>query len=55
MHLFISKGQQSTHIKLCGMNNKSYHSWCQMMKDSCHTGYFIDVKHNGVCQNQTEA
>ncbi|XP_055320206.1 uncharacterized protein LOC129577357 isoform X2 [Sitodiplosis mosellana] len=47
------QGQQSAFIKICGMNNKSYHSWCHMMRDSCNTGYYIDVKHNGVCQNST--
>lgn len=46
----FAQGQQSSHIKICGTNSKSYHSWCQMMKDSCNTGFYIDVKHNGVCQ-----
>lgn len=48
------QGQQSAFIKICGMNNKSYHSWCHMMRDACNTGYYIDVKHNGVCQNTTK-
>ncbi|XP_031634012.1 follistatin isoform X2 [Contarinia nasturtii] len=48
------QGQQSAFIKICGTNNKSYHSWCHMMRDSCNTGYYIDIKHNGVCQNSTK-
>lgn len=38
-----------TQMKLCGRNNHTYHSWCQMIKDSCNTGYFIDIEHNGEC------
>lgn len=49
----LFQGQRSAFIKICGVNNKSYHSWCQMMRDSCNTGYFIDIKHNGMCHNTT--
>ncbi|XP_058466671.1 uncharacterized protein LOC131439544 isoform X2 [Malaya genurostris] len=37
------------HVKLCGTNNHTYHSWCHMLKDSCNTGFYIDVQYNGVC------
>ncbi|XP_049299324.1 uncharacterized protein LOC125772044 [Anopheles funestus] len=37
------------HIKLCGTNNRTYHSWCHMQKDSCTTGFYIDIQHSGSC------
>ncbi|XP_050074001.1 uncharacterized protein LOC126561736 [Anopheles maculipalpis] len=37
------------HAKLCGTNNRTYHSWCHMQKDSCTTGFYIDVQHSGTC------
>uniref|UniRef100_A0A182IUF3 Follistatin n=1 Tax=Anopheles atroparvus TaxID=41427 RepID=A0A182IUF3_ANOAO len=40
-------GEQS--VKLCGTNNRTYHSWCHMQKDSCNTGFYIDVQHSGSC------
>ncbi|KFB50673.1 AGAP006282-PA-like protein [Anopheles sinensis] len=40
-------GEQS--VKLCGTNNRTYHSWCHMQKDSCNTGFYIDVQHSGPC------
>ncbi|XP_055608702.1 uncharacterized protein LOC129755982 [Uranotaenia lowii] len=43
------KGQSVPNIKLCGTNNHTYHSWCHMLRDSCHTGFYIDVQYNGVC------
>lgn len=39
----------ATEMKLCGRNNHTYNSWCQMIKDSCNTGFFIDIEHNGEC------
>ncbi|KAG4071442.1 hypothetical protein HA402_011596 [Bradysia odoriphaga] len=39
-----------TAMKLCGRNNHTYNSWCQMIKDSCSTGLFIDIEHNGECR-----
>lgn len=36
-------------VKLCGTNNRTYHSWCHMQKDSCNTGFYIDVLHSGSC------
>lgn len=35
--------------QVCGKNNITYHSWCHLMKDSCNTGFFIDLKHEGPC------
>jgi Kazal-type serine protease inhibitor domain len=35
--------------QVCGKNNITYHSWCHLMKDSCNTGFFIDIKHEGPC------
>ncbi|XP_034479837.1 uncharacterized protein LOC117785737 isoform X2 [Drosophila innubila] len=35
--------------KICGHNNHTYNSWCEMRKDSCATGYFIGVRGTGVC------
>uniref|UniRef100_A0A182TCY9 Kazal-like domain-containing protein n=1 Tax=Anopheles melas TaxID=34690 RepID=A0A182TCY9_9DIPT len=37
------------NVKLCGTNNRTYHSWCHMQKDSCTTGFYIDVQHGGSC------
>ncbi|XP_053674524.1 uncharacterized protein LOC128724827 [Anopheles nili] len=37
------------NVKLCGTNNRTYHSWCHMLKDSCSTGFYIDVLHSGTC------
>uniref|UniRef100_A0A182NJ99 Kazal-like domain-containing protein n=1 Tax=Anopheles dirus TaxID=7168 RepID=A0A182NJ99_9DIPT len=37
------------NVKLCGTNNRTYHSWCHMQKDSCNTGFYIDVLHSGTC------
>ncbi|XP_065087868.1 uncharacterized protein LOC135709451 isoform X2 [Ochlerotatus camptorhynchus] len=37
------------NVKLCGTNNHTYHSWCHMLRDSCNTGFYIDVQYNGVC------
>ncbi|KAJ6640905.1 putative cytochrome P450 6d5 [Pseudolycoriella hygida] len=39
----------NTEMKLCGRNMHTYNSWCQMIKDSCSTGFFIDIEHNGEC------
>ncbi|XP_005192058.2 uncharacterized protein LOC101890976 isoform X1 [Musca domestica] len=35
--------------KICGVNNRTYNSWCEMRKDSCSTGFYIDVKYPGHC------
>uniref|UniRef100_A0A1B0BF99 Kazal-like domain-containing protein n=1 Tax=Glossina palpalis gambiensis TaxID=67801 RepID=A0A1B0BF99_9MUSC len=35
--------------KICGVNNRTYNSWCEMRKDSCATGFYIDLKHAGEC------
>ncbi|XP_037828382.1 putative uncharacterized protein DDB_G0277255 isoform X1 [Lucilia sericata] len=35
--------------KICGVNNHTYNSWCEMRKDSCSTGFYIDVKYSGDC------
>uniref|UniRef100_A0A336LNK1 CSON008443 protein n=1 Tax=Culicoides sonorensis TaxID=179676 RepID=A0A336LNK1_CULSO len=42
-------GEIPSNTKICGFNNKTYNSWCQMVKDSCNTGFYIDAKHQGVC------
>nr|CAD7427803.1 unnamed protein product [Timema monikensis] len=34
---------------ICGTNNRTYHSWCHMLKDACATGYVIETKHSGSC------
>ncbi|KAH8299897.1 hypothetical protein KR044_007352 [Drosophila immigrans] len=47
-----SRKQQRTQFradKICGYNNHTYNSWCEMRKDSCATGYFIGVRSTGVC------
>ncbi|XP_068145478.1 uncharacterized protein Fs isoform X2 [Drosophila tropicalis] len=44
--------QQNVQVqvdKICGFNNHTYNSWCEMRKDSCATGYFIGVKAQGSC------
>ncbi|XP_030369101.1 AF4/FMR2 family member 4 [Scaptodrosophila lebanonensis] len=45
------KQQQMQHQSgnLCGVNNRTYNSWCEMRKDSCATGYFIGIKSAGGC------
>ncbi|XP_017839902.2 AF4/FMR2 family member 4 [Drosophila busckii] len=35
--------------KICGNNNHTYNSYCEMRKDSCATGYYIGVRSTGVC------
>ncbi|XP_071449331.1 follistatin-related protein 3 isoform X2 [Hetaerina americana] len=34
---------------LCGSNDQTYDSWCQMLKDACATGFVISTKHFGSC------
>uniref|UniRef100_A0A1A9ZQW4 Kazal-like domain-containing protein n=1 Tax=Glossina pallidipes TaxID=7398 RepID=A0A1A9ZQW4_GLOPL len=41
--------QLITTNKICGVNNRTYNSWCEMRKDSCATGFSIDLKHAGEC------
>lgn len=43
------KQHAMTQSLICGSNNRTYHSWCHMLKDSCATGYVIDTKHPGSC------
>ncbi|EEB15776.1 follistatin, putative [Pediculus humanus corporis] len=35
---------------ICGTNNKTYHSWCHMVKDACATGFVIETKFQGICE-----
>ncbi|XP_054089929.1 uncharacterized protein LOC105209802 [Zeugodacus cucurbitae] len=35
--------------KICGVNNRTYNSWCELRRDSCNTGFLIDVKAPGEC------
>lgn len=35
---------------ICGSNNRTYHSWCHMLKDACATGYVIETKFPGMCE-----
>ncbi|XP_017485943.1 PREDICTED: formin-J, partial [Rhagoletis zephyria] len=35
--------------KICGVNNHTYNSWCELRRDSCNTGFFIDIKSPGEC------
>lgn len=44
---FLFQGRKGDQV--CGKNNITYHSWCHLMKDSCNTGFFIDIKHEGPC------
>ncbi|XP_058065913.1 uncharacterized protein LOC131215540 [Anopheles bellator] len=41
--------QEPPNVKLCGTNNRTYHSRCHMLKDSCNTGFYIDVQYSGTC------
>ncbi|KAK6643699.1 hypothetical protein RUM43_005209 [Polyplax serrata] len=34
---------------ICGTNNKTYLSWCHMVKDACATGFVIETKFQGTC------
>ncbi|KAL9920063.1 follistatin isoform 2-T13 [Glossina fuscipes fuscipes] len=48
------KRHSTTHYrfeesKICGVNNRTYNSWCEMRKDSCATGFYIDLKYAGEC------
>ncbi|XP_037926314.1 uncharacterized protein LOC119661170 isoform X2 [Hermetia illucens] len=47
------QGQRYQEHKICGTNNLSYHSWCQMRRESCNTGFYIDVKHVGTCHKSS--
>ncbi|XP_052838417.1 uncharacterized protein LOC128253779 isoform X2 [Drosophila gunungcola] len=42
------KQQRPVH-KICGYNNHTYSSWCEMHKHSCESRYFIGVKSQGSC------
>ncbi|XP_016972498.1 uncharacterized protein LOC108039863 isoform X2 [Drosophila rhopaloa] len=42
------KQQRPVH-KICGYNNHTYNSWCEMHKHSCDSRYFIGVKSQGSC------
>lgn len=35
--------------QICGTNNKTYRSWCFMLRDSCNKGYVIETKYAGEC------
>ncbi|XP_039954601.1 uncharacterized protein LOC120770953 [Bactrocera tryoni] len=35
--------------KICGVNNRTYNSWCELRRDSCNTGFLIDVKAPAEC------
>ncbi|XP_067631873.1 uncharacterized protein Fs [Eurosta solidaginis] len=35
--------------KICGVNNRTYNSWCELRRDSCNTGFLIDIKMAGEC------
>nr|XP_029727500.1 uncharacterized protein LOC115265680 [Aedes albopictus] len=48
-HRQSQQHHQPANVKLCGTNNHTYHSWCHMLRDSCNTGFYIDVQYNGVC------
>ncbi|XP_075215858.1 follistatin isoform X2 [Lycorma delicatula] len=41
--------QNSSQGTICGSNNRTYHSWCHMLKDACATGYVIETKYPGSC------
>ncbi|XP_017061879.1 uncharacterized protein LOC108101861 isoform X2 [Drosophila ficusphila] len=41
--------QQRPAQKICGYNNHTYNSWCEMHKHSCDSHYFIGVKSQGSC------
>ncbi|XP_052859659.1 uncharacterized protein LOC128266910 [Anopheles cruzii] len=45
----MKRQQQPSNVKLCGTNNRTYHSRCHMLKDSCNTGFYIDVQYSGTC------
>lgn len=35
---------------ICGTNDRTYTSWCHMLKDACATGYVIETKFPGSCE-----
>ncbi|KAF6217358.1 hypothetical protein GE061_001712 [Apolygus lucorum] len=37
---------------VCGSNNRTYVSWCHMMKDACATGLVIETKYAGSCKSE---
>lgn len=51
LNLIWLQGKQQRRDQICGRNNITYNSYCHMIKDSCNTGYFIDVQHQGTCQS----
>ncbi|KAH8357308.1 hypothetical protein KR200_008947 [Drosophila serrata] len=44
-----SRKQQRPVHKICGFNNRTYNSWCEMQRHSCDSRYFIGVKSAGSC------
>ncbi|RZC40666.1 Kazal 2 domain containing protein [Asbolus verrucosus] len=43
------------HGPICGTNNSTYHSWCDMMQDSCEKGFIINTKYPGKCVSSAPA
>lgn len=35
---------------LCGTNNRTYNSLCEILWDSCRSGYFIEANSVGPCK-----
>ncbi|XP_022218336.2 uncharacterized protein LOC111071353 isoform X2 [Drosophila obscura] len=42
------KQQRPVH-KICGFDNHTYNSWCEVHQHSCTTGFFIGIKSAGSC------
>lgn len=49
--LETSGKRKDTGGKVCGSNDKTYHSWCQMFMDACATGVVIETKASGPCRD----
>nr|XP_002736683.1 PREDICTED: follistatin-like [Saccoglossus kowalevskii] len=39
--------------RICGSDNQTYQSCCEMRKSSCNKGISIEIKHFGQCENTT--
>ncbi|BES91093.1 Kazal-type serine protease inhibitor domain [Nesidiocoris tenuis] len=47
------KGRRSQYGgPICGSNNRTYVSWCHMVKDACSMGVVIETKHSGSCKRK---
>lgn len=43
--------EDKTFGPFCGTNNRTYNSLCEILWDSCRSGYFIEANNVGPCKS----